>query len=97
MVCGTKAGADNYGGSFKINGVINDKQYITTPDLSPTGVAFFDAKDESPAVLEQVAFRNAILGKGDLVTTPESAARVTQILEGIYKSAESGAPYYFED
>ena len=40
-------------------------------------------------------FINAILGKGDLVTTPETAAVVTQILEGIYKSAKTGKPYYF--
>ena len=95
MVCGSDAGMDNYGGKFKINGVNNDRQYIHTPDLSPAGVAFYDSKDASPTVLEQVVFTNAILGKGELVTKPENAAVVTQILEGIYISAETGKPYYF--
>ena len=95
MVCGSDAGMDNYGGKFKINGVNNDRQYIHTPDLSPAGVDFYDSKDASPTVLEQVVFTNAILGKGELVTKPENAAVVTQILEGIYISAETGKPYYF--
>ena len=97
MVCGTEAGADNYNGKFKINGVNHNRQYIHTPDLAPGGVAFYDSKDTSPTVLEQIVFTNAILGKGELVTKPECAAVVTQILEGIYISAESGKPYYFED
>ena len=42
-------------------------------------------------------FINAILGKGELVTTPEKAAVVTQILEGIYISANTGKPYYFNE
>ena len=97
MVCGSEAGADNYGGKFKINGVNNNRQYISTPDLAPGGVAFYDSKESSPTVLEQVVFTNAILGKGELVTKPENAAVVTQILEGIYISAETGKPYYFEN
>ncbi|MBR3715848.1 MAG: Gfo/Idh/MocA family oxidoreductase [Clostridia bacterium] len=97
MVCGTEAGADNYNGKFKINGVNNNRQYIHTPDLAPAGVAFYDSKDTSPTVLEQIVFTNAILGKGELVTKPECAAVVTQILEGIYISAETGKPYYFEN
>ncbi|MBE6690826.1 MAG: Gfo/Idh/MocA family oxidoreductase [Ruminococcaceae bacterium] len=96
MVCGSEAGADNYGGSFKINGINNDLQYIHTPDLKSKGVAFYNVKDTSPTVLEQQVFTNAILGKGELVTKPEHAAVVTRILEGIYISAETGKPYYFE-
>ena len=97
MVCGTKAGADNYEGKFKINGVNNNRQYIHTPDLKSKGVAFYGAEDPSPTVMEQAVFTNAILGKGELVTKPEHAAVVSQILEGVYISAQSGKPYYFED
>lgn len=97
MVCGTDAGVDNYNGKFKINGVCNDKMYVTEPDLSAGGVAFYEGNTSSPTVMEQQVFINAILGKGELVTTPEKAAVVTQILEGIYISANTGKPYYFNE
>ncbi len=95
MICGTDAGADNYNGKFKINGVCNNKQYITEPDLSTGGVAFYKGNETSPAIQEQRTFINAILGKEELVTKAETAAVVTQILEGIYISAKTGAAYYF--
>ena len=97
MVCGTDAGVDNYNGKFKINGVCNDKMYVTEPDLSAGGVVFYEGNTSSPTVMEQQVFINAILGKGELVTTPEKAAVVTQILEGIYISANTGKPYYFNE
>lgn len=95
-VCGTNAGADNFNGEFKINGICNNKQYITKPDLTPGGVAFVDANQgEIPIVKEQQVFTDAILGKGELVTTPEKALVISHILEGIYISAQTGEPYYF--
>lgn len=97
MICGTEAGVDNYNGKFKINGVCNNKLYITEPDLTSVGVAFTDGIKTSPIIEEQKTFINAILCKGELVTTPEKAAVVSQILEGIYISAATGKPYYFEE
>lgn len=97
MICGTEAGVDNYNGKFKVNGINNDIQYISEPDLkSASNVSFFDANIKmNPTVQEQFVFINAIQGKCDLVTKPEEAAVVTQILEGIYISAKTGEPYYF--
>lgn len=97
MICGSEAGADNYNGKLKINGVCNDKLYITEPDLSTGGVSFYAGHATSPTVAEQRAFLDAIRGTGALVTTPETAAVVTQILEGIYVSARTGKPYYFNE
>ncbi len=96
MICGDKAGVDNYNGKFKINGVQNDRLYLLEPNLKAGGVAFYEGKDTSPTVMEQSVFIDATLGKGDLVTTPEKAAVVTRILEGIYISAQTGKPYYFD-
>jgi len=95
MVCGTEAGVDNYGGKFKINGVKHNKQYIIEPDLSTGGVPNYGYAHNN-AVEEQRTFINAILGKGELVTKPEEAAVVAQILDGIYTSAETGRAYYFD-
>lgn len=95
MICGTDGGVDNYGGKFKVNAVRHGRLTVTEPDLRAGGVAFFDGQAESPTVAEQRVFLDAIRGKGALVTTPESAAVVTQILEGLYISARTGQPYEF--
>ena len=70
---------------------------MTEPDLKSGGVAFYEGKTVSPTVMEQQVFLRAILGEGELVTLPETAAVVTQILEGVYISAQTGRPYYFVD
>lgn len=95
-VCGTEAGADNYNGKCKINGVCNDRLYISEPNLTTGGVAFFEGASLSPTVMEQKVFIDAILGKGELVTTPEKAAVVTRILDGVYASAQTGKAVYFD-
>ena len=95
-ICGDKAGADMLDG-LRINTIMAGKQVMITPDLSAGSVAFFDgAASGEPADLECATFTNAILGKGELYVTADQAAVVTHILEGIYKSEETGKPYYFD-
>jgi predicted dehydrogenase len=97
-LCGTKAGADMAAdGKLTFNGVKNDKQYVLTPDLQSGGVAFFEGAAARAEDIEAQTFARAIRGEGKLYVLPEQAAVVTRILEGIYKSAESGKPSYFAD
>jgi predicted dehydrogenase len=96
-LCGVKAGADMpQSGTLTINGVRNGRQYTLTPDLKAGGVAFYDGEAVKDSDLEAQTFSKAIRGKGKLYVLPEEAAAVTKILEGIYKSAESGKPHYFD-
>jgi predicted dehydrogenase len=96
--CGTKAGADMpQAGTLTINGVKNGRQYVLTPDLKAGGVAFYDGAVAKDSDLEAQTFFKAIQGKGKLYVLPEEAAVVTKILEGIYKSAKSGKPHYFDE
>jgi predicted dehydrogenase len=95
-LCGTKAGADMADGGLVINGVRNGRMYETKPNLKAGGVAFYEGSSQNPEELEAWTFAEAIRGKGKLIVLPEQAAVVTRILEGIYKSAETGKPYYFE-
>ena len=77
--------------------VMGGKQVMITPDLNGGSVAFFEgAGGGNPEDLESATFTNAILGKGELYVTADQAAVVTRILEGIYKSEETGKPYYFD-
>jgi predicted dehydrogenase len=96
-LCGTKAGADMSGnGVLTINGVKNGRQYVLTPDLNAGSVAFYEGASTKAEDLEAQTFARAIRGEGKLYVLPEEAIVVTKILEGIYKSAESGKPYYFD-
>jgi len=95
-VCGTKAGADMPDqGIVRINGVKHNKQYLLTPALGAGGVAFYDGASESPADREERLWVDAVINDKTPLVLPEEAFVVTQILEGIYKSANSGQPYYF--
>ncbi len=94
-VCGTKAGADMVNG-LRINGIRNGRQYVLTPDFRAGGVAFNDgAKSESASDREERLWIEAVRNDTEPMTLPEQAYCVTRILEGIYESAKTGKPYYF--
>lgn len=88
-LCGTKAGADTRQG-VRINGDDFGRLYELRPDLGAGGVAFFEGESNDPNVNEQFVFLNAISKGTPLTVLPEQACVVTEILEAIYKSAETG-------
>ncbi|MDR1891976.1 MAG: Gfo/Idh/MocA family oxidoreductase [Oscillospiraceae bacterium] len=92
---GTLGGADMYDG-LRLNGILNGRQIITRPDLGAGGVPFFPGASSDPSDVEQQIFLRAVSGEGELTVLPEQAAVVTRILDGIYESAKSGKPTYFE-
>ena len=97
-LCGTKGGADMpKSGELVLNGVKNGRPFILTPMLQAGGVAFYKGDAEKSADREARTFRDAIRGKGKLYVLPEQALAVTRILEGIYNSAASGKPHYFDE
>ena len=97
-VCGTLAGAE-MSPSYKeltINGIRGGRQYVLKPDFSAGGVAFNEGSgNENASEREARTWIESILNDTDPVVLPEQAYVVTQILEGIYESAKSGKPYYF--
>ena len=95
-LCGTKGGADMpKPGELVLNGVKNNRLYNMSPLLQPGSITYYTGDPLKDQDREQITFRDAIRGKGKLCVLPEQAIVVTQILEGIYKSAASGKPYYF--
>jgi predicted dehydrogenase len=65
------------------------------PNLRAGGVAFYSGSSEDPADREARLWIEAVTSKKAPFVLPEQALAVTQILEGIYKSAESGTVYNF--
>ena len=96
-VSGTKAGADMNDG-LRINGIRGGRQYVLRPSFEAGGAAFYDGVGgESPADREERSWIEAVRNDTTPVTLPEQAYCVTRILEGIYRSAETGSIYRFEE
>ena len=92
---GTKAGADMRDG-LRINGDEFGKLYVKAPDLAyRRGVDYYTDVIAEPALLEARTWINAVKNDGEVCTKPEEAMVVTQILEAIYESAQSGQPIFF--
>lgn len=92
-LCGTEGGADMDDG-LRINGEDLGRLYTTKPSLDVGGVDFYDGNKSDPAEMEARSWIDSIVEDRAPVTKPEQAFVVTQILEAIYKSAESGEPVY---
>ena len=93
---GTEGGADMEDG-LRINGEEFSTLYTKKPVLDAGGVAFYEGESESPADLEMRCWIESILNDTEPLVVPEQALVVTEILEGIYKSAQLGQPVYFKD
>lgn len=96
MLCGDKAGAQIKGEDVTVNKDEYNHLVDQHPDMSVGGVAFYDGVAETPAIIEAGRWIDAIVNDTEIVVKPEQACVVSQILEAIYKSAESGEPYYFD-
>ena len=94
-LCGTEGGVDMLDG-VRINGIRNGRPYVLKPGLGAGGVDFYDGSgDETPANREARLWIEAIRNDTEPFVTPEQAYAVSCILEGIYTSAKTGEPYYF--
>lgn len=94
-LCGTDAGLDMIDG-IRVNGIRNGRQYVLRPDLSAGGVAFYSGSTGgSPEDREASLWINAVVNDKTPFVLPEQAFVVSQILEGIYTSAKTGEPFYF--
>ncbi|MDD6161082.1 MAG: Gfo/Idh/MocA family oxidoreductase [Oscillospiraceae bacterium] len=96
-LCGTKAGAEVYSGmSFPNNKLIFNRGHhgmLTDEEICDAGnVAYFEGGlGEEPGLAEARQWINAIINDGEPLVKPEQAFVVTQILEAIYKSSETGS------
>ncbi|SEB27319.1 MULTISPECIES: Gfo/Idh/MocA family oxidoreductase [unclassified Paenibacillus] len=95
LLCGTEGGADMKDG-LRINGEKRSRLFETKVDLDAGGVAFYSGSAENEADREARMWLEAIIEDKDPVVKPEQAIVVTQILEAIYESAQTGRAVYFD-
>lgn len=94
-LCGTKAGAEIISGmSYQKSNLIFNRGkngMLMEESLSPKGnIAYFEGHNSAEAVAEATQWIDAIINDKEPLVKPEQAFKVTQILEAIYKSAETG-------
>jgi predicted dehydrogenase len=97
ILCGTQGGADMLGADsgLRLHGEKFSRLYVTEPDLKAGAVQFYEGATLSPADLEARMWIDHVLDDSKpLLTKPEQALVVTQILEAIYASANSGQPVW---
>lgn len=98
-LCGTKGGAEiHHGGSYPKDELIyNNVEHnqLMEKIISPAGIVdFFEGGASAEGVREQSQWMDAIINDTDPLVKPEQAFVVTQILDAIYKSAETGKEIY---
>ena len=96
VLCGSKAGISLKNNELRINKVEMGRQVVTSVDCSAGGVAFYDGASMTPAEAEARAWIDAIVNDTEQVVLPEQAMVVSQILEAIYVSSETGKPVFFD-
>jgi predicted dehydrogenase len=100
-LCGTKAGAEIFSGmSYPSDTLVYNRgrngQLMDEKLAGGGAVAYFEGGASAPGVVEANQWLKAILEDGEPVVKPEQAFVVTQILEAIYKSAETGKEVVFD-
>ncbi|WP_099221696.1 Gfo/Idh/MocA family protein [Listeria costaricensis] len=99
-LCGTDGGAEMFGKAFLDQGyvVFNEAKHGQLEETKPSdagGVFGFGADSVEQRDAEAIQWIDAILNDTEPTVKPEQAIVVTQILEAIYRSAETGEVVVF--
>lgn len=99
-LCGTKGGAELRGNVMAGSGelVLNFGRYGAQFDTFPkkvSNIAFAAKKQNDSGDMEAAQWIQAILNDTEPLVKPEQAFVVTQILDAIYRSAQTGQTIYF--
>ncbi|MET3847501.1 MULTISPECIES: Gfo/Idh/MocA family protein [unclassified Paenibacillus] len=94
-LCGTEGGAEMFGDAWDNKGTVtfNHARYGQLVETSTSvggGIAFYEGESLNAGELEAKQWIDAILEDREPLVKPEQALVVTQILEAIYKSSETG-------
>ncbi|MCY0887260.1 MAG: Gfo/Idh/MocA family oxidoreductase [Alicyclobacillaceae bacterium] len=92
---GTLGGADMVDG-LRLNGERFGRLHETKVEIGRGGVDFYDSSEESPSDREARQWIESVMDNRDPLVKPREALVVTEILEAIYTSAQTGKAVYFD-
>ncbi|MBN2449991.1 MAG: Gfo/Idh/MocA family oxidoreductase [Lentisphaeria bacterium] len=94
-ICGTLAGAE-IGGTIKLNGEKDGCLYVQ--EITPNSRArdLFPFENLTPEEYEQKQWMHSVVHDTEPLVKPEEAAVVSEIIEAIYTSAETGRAVSFD-
>lgn len=95
-LCGTKAGLD-FSDGLRINGELNSSLYVNRLNVLSTQRPRAWGQDMSDCDYDAWQWIEAVRGNGEPLVKPEEALVVSEILEAIYRSAETGKTVYFRE
>jgi predicted dehydrogenase len=93
--CGTKGGADMVDG-LRLNGEKDGALYVNKVEVTPYTRSEYPGQKMETFEYEMNRWVDAILFDKPQLVTGEQALVVSEILEAIYTSSESGKPVYFD-
>jgi predicted dehydrogenase len=94
ILSGTKGGADMKDG-LRINGEKHGMLFTNNVMTEMKGVAFFEGNELNPADAEMRSWIDDIIFDRTPVVTPKQSLVVSEILEAVYRSEETGQPVFF--
>lgn len=95
-LCGTEGGVDMFGEKgVRLNGVKFGKPYVTEPSLGDAP-APFALRTLCPEFAESRVWLDAIKNDTEVYVKPEQAMVVSQIIDAVYRSSESGKEFFFD-
>lgn len=94
VFCGSKAGADLEDG-LRINGEKNGALYVNKIEITPYTRKEYPGRTMETAEYEMNRWVDAVLDDAPQLVTGRQALVVSEILEAIYTSSETGKPVFF--
>jgi predicted dehydrogenase len=96
LLCGTKAGADLYPDGIRMNGERDGNLFLNKIDVNPNARQLFRGEQMTDFEYEAKHWIHSIVNDTEPLVKPREAMVVSQILEAVYISADTGKPVYFE-
>ncbi len=95
LLCGTKGGADFAKNELRINGERDGCLFMNAIDVNANARERFRGEQLTDFEYEAKQWIHSIVNDTEPLVKPREAMVVTQILEAVYRSAETGKTVYF--
>lgn len=97
LLCGTKGGADFAKNELRINGERDGSLFLNKIDVNPNARERFSGEAMTDFEYEAKQWIDSIVHDTEPLVKPREAMVVSQILEAVYISAETGKTVYFDE